>query len=87
VTVGTETVTDTTGVVTVTGGGGGGGIAGTCGTDATTPPTVSIGALETVAAVETAADSGGGSVRPLSEGRSFVGALRSFPRVETAGAE
>jgi hypothetical protein len=88
VTVGTVTVTAVIGVDTVTGGAvtaGAVGIAGGCVTESTTPLAVAVGELETG---EPAAASRAGSAPgtpPVSEGLSFVGALPSFPPVETPG--
>ena len=87
-TVGTVTVTETTGVDTVTGGGGGGIVgAGTEGTTCVTEFVVEFTVETAGAACAEAVGALPGEAipeEPLSEGRSLVGELRSAPCLETA---
>ena len=87
-TVGTVTVTEMTGVDTVTGGGGGGiaGGAGSVGTTSVTEFVVDV----TVETGPSCTEAAGAlpdvplAAEPLSDARSLVGALRSTPCLETA---
>src|SRR3954451_16197473 len=98
---GTVTVTDVTGVVTVAPVGGLTGTVGPAGTvvtagtvgtgasvdtEATTPPTVSVGEVETAEMPAVAPAGWAGSERSLGEDGSSVGAPLSAPCPETAGA-
>jgi len=91
VTVGTVTVTETTGVDTVTAGGGGGIVgAGAAGTDGTIWVTEFVVGLTVETPGADCAEAVGalpeGAVpeEPLSDGRSLVGVPRSAPFLETA---
>ena len=91
--VGTVTVAEVTGVVTVTPGGGLVGTVGTVGTEgtgatvgtaATTPATVWVGEVETAEMADVPLTGWANSERTFGEDGSFMGATRSAPGPETA---